>query len=212
MELFLHDCCFYLLLMSATHVTKWFISETLTYISICFASSYTLYCGGYAGTVSQSFFSLVVAWTLAGEWGCGESVEGSRLVHQKEQRLQWGVSQTQVITFYLLIVHCRCSLSCSVDMSVFLSHVFIYWHVDLYGSYLGLDCPAYVPSYMYISLSLSPCPSSSGPSQDILPPQCAANVGSVSVSSRPSPHHHHTLDALWLPLQRASPGHWWVPH
>lgn len=49
------------------------------------------------------------------------------------------------------------------------------------------------------------------PSQDIFPPECPTHVGSMSVSPRPSPHHHHTLDALWLPLQCAAWRHQWVP-
>lgn len=59
---------------------------------------------------------------------------------------------------------------------------------------------------------LSPCLSfhSFPPFQDIFPPKCAAYVGSMSVSSCPSPHHHHTLDALWLSLQRSAWRHQWV--
>lgn len=48
------------------------------------------------------------------------------------------------------------------------------------------------------------------PSQDIFPPKCVAYVGSMPVSSCPSPHHHHTLDALWLSLQRSAWRHQWV--
>lgn len=62
-----------------------------------------------------------------------------------------------------------------------------------------------------LSLCLSPVSLPLGfPSQDIFPPKCPTHVGSMSVSSRPSPHHHHTLDALWLPLQRAAWRHQWV--
>lgn len=63
---------------------------------------------------------------------------------------------------------------------------------------------------LFVCLSLSPVPPSWAPSQDIFPPECPTHVGSMSVSSCPSPHHHHTLDALWLPLQCAAWRHQWV--
>lgn len=75
---------------------------------------------------------------------------------------------------------------------------------------LFMSNPLWVCLFLSVCLSVSlpflPSPPSlpRATSQDIFPPECPTHVGSMSVSSRPSPHHHHTLDALWLPLQRAA--------
>lgn len=75
---------------------------------------------------------------------------------------------------------------------------------------LSLYVKSSVVMLVPVHLSLSCVPTSWAPSQDIFPPECLTHVGSMSVSSRPSPHHHHTLDALRLPLQRAAWRHQWV--
>lgn len=88
--------------------------------------------------------------------------------------------------------------------------MFIFW-----GGCISLTPPVYVTScvgwpLLSVCLPLFPVLPSGASTQDFFPPECPTHVGSMSVSSRPSPHHHHTLDALWLPLQRAAWRHQWV--
>lgn len=75
---------------------------------------------------------------------------------------------------------------------------------------LFMSNPLWICLFLSVCLSVSPVLPSWAESQDIFPSECPTHVGSMSVSSRPSPHHHHTLDALWLPLQRAAWRHQWV--
>lgn len=88
--------------------------------------------------------------------------------------------------------------------------LFLVGGVASHTSRLFMSNPLWVCLFLSVCLSLFPVPPSWAPSQDIFPPECPTHVGSMSVSSRPSPHHHHTLDALWLPLQRAAWRHQWV--
>ncbi len=95
---------------------------------------------------------------------------------------------------------------------------FLFGCVTSHTSRLFMSNPLWVCLFLSVCLSVClsvslPCPSlppSWASPQDIFPPECPTHVGSMSVSSRPSPHHHHTLDALWLPLQRAAWRHQWV--
>lgn len=92
----------------------------------------------------------------------------------------------------------------------------LFLFVASHTSRLFMSNPLWVCLFLSVCLSLSlPCPSLPpsvpwAPSQDIFPPECPTYVGSMSVSPCPSPHHHHTLDALWLPLQRSAWRHQWV--
>lgn len=110
----------------------------------------------------------------------------------------------------MIIYFCICICCCGPSFVCLLCNVlFIVWeHLHLTQTWC-LSNPLWV-CLLCMSFFLSTVPPSWAPSQDIFPPECSAHVGSMSVSSRPSPHHHHTLDALWLPLQRAAWRHQWV--
>lgn len=116
-------------------------------------------------------------------------------------------------------------ITASVFCAVVLTHLSVVvvlnqtiYYLICWIVYISHEPGVYVKSFvslpLFVSLSfclsLSPVTPSWAPSQDIFSPECSAHVGSMSVSSCPSPHHHHTLDALRIPLQRPAWRHQWV--
>lgn len=140
-----------------------------------------------------------MARALAREWDSCESAEGSWLDHKEEQRLQRGVSQTQVSTSSLLRfvvwLHCPLSLQSSICLfCIVLIQTFLYIIFSL--GCTSHEPPGHVHSFVCFSFCLSSSSSLSlplGPIPGYFPTRmCCPCWEDVRLLPPPTPSSSHT--------------------